>query len=502
MSLRVYNTLTREKEPFTTVTPGQVKMYLCGPTVYKSPHIGHMVGPVIFDAIKRYLQTKDFKVTWVVNITDVDDKLIDKANELKTTVPALAEKHTREYHDALAWLGVDTIDHFPKASEYMGEIVKLCQTLIDRGHAYATDGNVWFNVTTDSDYGKLSNRKVEQQESTGRELAGSGKRNPADFALWKSAKPGEPAWPSPWGDGRPGWHIECSAMSMKLLGESFDIHGGGMDLLFPHHENELAQSESATGKPFSRYWLHNGLTRIKTKLSSGEYANEKMSGSIGNVVNVLDWKTQGENPDLVRYLLLSTHYRRPIEFNDEVLSNTKKAYAVFTRLFDRVERLTGATTPGQTSGRDSAQTSGPDSSFPQSVAAYKQKFLDTMDDDFNTAGGIGVMHELAGEINSFIERTGLEKSKDPSALSAASQATATLKSLGSMMGLFRVSASASTSSSADTALVNNLMTLLIQLRADARASKQFALADSLRKGLTSLGITLEDRPDGTIWRKS
>lgn len=495
MSLRVYNTLTREKEPFTTVAPNEVKMYLCGPTVYKSPHIGHMVGPVIFDAIKRYLQTHNYKVTWVVNITDVDDKLIDKANEKGTTVQALAEKHTAEYHDALTWLGVDTIDHFPKASEYMGEIVKLCQRLIDTGHAYATDGNVWFNVTADADYGKLSNRKVEQQESTGRELAGSGKRNPADFALWKSAKPGEPAWDSPWGPGRPGWHIECSAMSMKLLGETFDIHGGGMDLMFPHHENELAQSESATGKPFVRYWLHNGLTRIKTKQSSGEWAAEKMSGSIGNVVNVLDMKSAGENPDLIRYLLLSTHYRRPIEFNDEVMTSTKKAYAVFTRLFERIERLTGQPLPA-------AASNIRDSDLSKSTAAYRQKFVDTMDDDFNTAGGIGVMHELAGEINSFIERTGLERSKDPAALQSATAAAATLKSLGGMMGLFRVTAPAAGTGSESAGLVDDLMKLLIQLRADARKSKNFAIADSVRNGLTALGITLEDRPDGTLWRKA
>ncbi|HZZ42680.1 MAG TPA: cysteine--tRNA ligase [Tepidisphaeraceae bacterium] len=491
MSLRVYNTLTREKEPFTTVTPHEVKMYLCGPTVYKSPHIGHMVGPVIFDAIKRYLQTKSYKVTWVVNITDVDDKLIDKAAELKTTVPALAEKHTKEYFEALQWLGIDTIDHFPKASEYMSEIVRLCQTLIDRNHAYATGGNVWFSVTSDPDYGKLSNRKVEQQESTGRDLAGTGKRNPADFALWKSAKPGEISWPSPWGPGRPGWHIECSAMSIKLLGESFDIHGGGMDLMFPHHENELAQSESATGKTFARYWLHNGLTRIKTKLSSGEIASEKMSGSIGNVVNVLDMKRAGENPDLFRYLLLSTHYRRPIEFNDEVIANTKKAYAVFTRLFDRITRLSTPTL---------SASEAPDSPLSSSTASYKQKFLDTMDDDFNTAGAIGVLHELAGEINSFIERTNLEKTKDPASLASASTATQVLHSLAHTIGLFRTPAP--TTQPASAGLVDDLMKLLIQIRADARAAKNFPTADAVRKGLTSLGITLEDRPDGTLWHKN
>src|SRR3954463_5133130 len=275
MALRVYNTLTKQKDLFEPVTPGKVRMYLCGPTVYKSPHIGHMVGPVIFDAVKRYLQYKGYDVTWVVNITDVEDKLIDAATKQNATVQALADKYTAEYHEALAMLGIDNIDKFPKASEHMAEIIEMCKRLITKGVAYAADGNVWFDVTKDADYGKLSNRRVEDQESGLRQLAGAGKRNPADFALWKAAKPGEPQWDSPWGNGRPGWHIECSAMAMKYLGQTFDIHGGGMDLMFPHHENELAQSESATGKPFVKFWLHNGLTRLNTK---------KMSGSIGNVV--------------------------------------------------------------------------------------------------------------------------------------------------------------------------------------------------------------------------
>jgi cysteinyl-tRNA synthetase len=272
MSLRLYNTLTRQKDLFEPVRPGKVGMYLCGMTVYKPPHIGHMVGPVIFDALKRYLQYKGFEVSWVVNITDVDDKLIDAAAEQKTTVPQLAELHTKNYKDALLALGVDTIDHFPKASEHIGDIVAMTQALVDRGFAYPADGNVWFDVTKDADYGKLSNRKLADAEGGGRALEGAGKRNPADFALWKAAKPGEPQWDSPWGPGRPGWHIECSAMSCKILGPTFDIHGGGMDLLFPHHENELAQSECANGRPFARYWLHNGLTRINTKKISGSDA--------------------------------------------------------------------------------------------------------------------------------------------------------------------------------------------------------------------------------------
>src|SRR5687768_4898550 len=286
MSLRVYNTLTKQKDLFEPVRPGKVGMYLCGPTVYKPPHIGHMVGPVIFDAVKRYLQFKGYDVTWVVNITDVDDKLIDAAAKQGTTVKDLAQRQTKAYFEILAAMGIDTVDRFPKASEHIPEIIEMCKTLVDNGHAYVAEGNVWFDVTKDADYGKLSNRRVEEQEAGTRELEGAGKRNVADFALWKAAKPGEISWESPWGPGRPGWHIECSAMSTKLLGPTFDIHGGGMDLMFPHHENELAQSECATGRPFVKYWLHNGLTKVRTKAaSSGEWKSDEMHESSGNAVD-------------------------------------------------------------------------------------------------------------------------------------------------------------------------------------------------------------------------
>ena len=281
MSLRVYNTLSKQKELFESVKPGQVGIYLCGPTVYKPPHMGHMVGPVIFDTVKRYLQYKGFNVRWVVNITDVDDKLIREAEERKTTVAAIAEQCTRDYLECLSLLGIESIDHFPKASEHINEIIAMIQELIARSHAYASEGNVWFDVTTDADYGKLSHRTADEQESGTRDLEGSGKRSRLDFALWKAAKPGEPAWESPWGQGRPGWHIECSAMSTKYLGESFDIHGGGLDLLFPHHENELAQSECATGHPFVKYWMHNGLTRIATKLPGGQVKMESRARAWG-----------------------------------------------------------------------------------------------------------------------------------------------------------------------------------------------------------------------------
>lgn len=481
MAIRVYNSLTNQKESFEPVNPPKVGIYLCGPTVYKSPHIGHMVGPVIFDAIKRYLTFRGYQVTWIVNITDVDDKLIEASEKTGTPVQVLAERFTREYLDALKALGVDIIDVFPKASEHMPQIIAMCQTLIDRGFAYAADGNVWFDVSKDPDYGKLSNRKVEEQESGTRTLEGSGKRNPADFAVWKSAKPGEPQWDSPWRPGRPGWHIECSAMSMQYLGETFDIHGGGMDLLFPHHENELAQSESATGKPFAKYWLHNGLTRLNTK---------KMSGSVGNVVAVTALLDQ-HGPELIRYMLLTSHYRRPIDFSDDVIQAAKKGSGTFFRLFERVHRLGIAT--------DTApSTAPPEGKLGEAVAAHQSRFIEMMDDDFNTAGAIGVLHDLAGEINSFIEQTKLEQRKDGSSLNAVSSAIGTLRFLGQLLGLFRQPRAERSDSSG---LVEPLMRLLIDLRQESRATKNFAMADTIRKRLTEMGITLEDRADGTIWRK-
>jgi cysteinyl-tRNA synthetase len=508
MSLRVYNTLTKQKDLFEPVRPGRVGMYLCGPTVYKPPHIGHMVGPVIFDAIKRYLKYKGYEVTWVVNITDVDDKIIDRANELGIDWKQVAQTATRQYHDCLALLGVDTIDRFPKASEHMPEILSMTQTLIDKGFAYAAEGNVWFDVLKDKDYGKLSNRRIEEQESGTRDLQGSGKRNPADFALWKAAKPGEPAWDSPWGRGRPGWHIECSAMSLKYLGETFDIHGGGMDLMFPHHENELAQSECCTGKPFAKFWLHNGLTRIATKSAGGELKVEKMSKSLGNTLDPVAL-VEAHGAELLRYLLLSTHYRRPIEFTDDVMVSSRKGLAVFGRLFERVERLAGAGPHADMDEVAPTLLESENGAFVRDVLGYKMKFLESMDDDFNTAGAIAAMHELAGAVNGFIERSEVEKTRVADVVEAVAAGSMTLRKLGNLLGLFlrpggespTPAAVGGATANRDAATVSGLMQLLIKLRAEARAAKNFQLADGIRKGLSELNITLEDRPDGTGWRQ-
>jgi len=501
MSLRVYNTLTRQKELFEPVHPGRVGMYLCGPTVYKSPHIGHMVGPVIFDAIRRYLVFKGYEVTWVVNITDVDDKLIEAAARAGTTVAALAERHTAEYMECLSLLGIEGINHFPKASEHIAEIISICRTLIEKGHAYAAEGNVYFAVATYSGYGKLSGRDPRQQEAGTRDLEGAGKRHPADFALWKAAKPGEPSWDSPWGPGRPGWHIECSAMSMKYLGTTFDFHGGGMDLIFPHHENELAQSECASGRPFVKYWLHNGLTRIRTKLPGGQWADEKMSGSLGNVVSARQI-IEEHGADVLRYLLLSTHYRSPIEFTDDTISSSKKALSAFTRLFERVERISGQKVTESQPEMDqkaSSLSTARTGDFPQIVAGLKMKFLEAMDDDFNTAGAIGAMHEMVGQINAFIERHGVERTRQPEQVAAATAAAVSLRRLGGLLGLFR--ADSPRHAGRDAILLDKVIGLLAALRAEARKSRNFELADRIRNGLSELGILLEDRHDGTVWRR-
>ena len=341
MALRIYNTLTGNKEEFTPIEPGKVGIYCCGPTVYKNSHIGHMVGPVIFDTVKRYFQYCGYDVTLVINVTDVEDKLIAQAQKEGTSVNDLAARVTEDYIASIRQLGVQSIDHMPRATDHIREIMDITQSLIDKEYAYESGGDVYFDVTRDNDYGKLSHRDPDALLAGERVEPSPLKRNPGDFALWKSAKPGEPSWESPWGNGRPGWHIECSAMSMKLLGETFDIHGGGLDLVFPHHENEIAQSESATGKQFARIWMHNGLLRRSGKgkvggRSDADNAQEsnKMSKSEGNVVTVSDLLSRHRG-ETVRFFLLATHYRSPVDFSDERIAEVDRGVQAFYRFFER-----------------------------------------------------------------------------------------------------------------------------------------------------------------------
>jgi cysteinyl-tRNA synthetase len=493
MSLRVYNTLTREKTEFKPVRPGKVGMYVCGPTVYKPSHIGHMVGPVIFDTVKRYLTYLGYEVTFVVNITDVDDKLIVRAKELGTTVKDLAERMTADYVEALRKLNVTGIDKMPRATEHIGEMIEIMRGLIDKGFAYPSGGDVYFDVSKDPDYGKLCHRDPAQMEAGARVEVSDRKRNPGDFALWKGAKPGEPQWDSPWGPGRPGWHIECSAMSMKILGKTLDIHGGGLDLQFPHHENELAQSESYTGQSFANYWMHNGLLKMGTA---------KMAGSVGNVVNVVDLLKQ-HHPETVRFLLLGTHYRSPIEYSEDRLLEVKKSLEGFYRFFERFERISGASfykleVPwSRADGINPNWTGGPDW---DEIVRLRAAFLACMDDDFNTGGAIGVLYEMLTSLNRYADAKQLEGAGAAAkpAVDIFRKSTVILRELGQLLGLFHEEVAAS--KGGDDKLVGGLIQLLIDLRAEGRKAKNFALADQIRQRLAQVGVTLEDRPGGTGWR--
>jgi len=488
MALRVYNTLTKEKAEFTPVEKGKVGMYVCGPTVYKPSHIGHMVGPVIFDAVKRYLTYLGYQVTFVVNITDVDDKLIVRAKELGTTVKELAEKMTADYRDCLKRLNVTGIDLMPRATEHIGEMIEMMRGLIDNGHAYPSGGDVYFDVSKDADYGKLCHRDPEQMEAGARVEISDRKRNPGDFALWKGAKPGEPSWDSPWGPGRPGWHIECSAMSMKYLGKTFDIHGGGLDLQFPHHENELAQSESYTNQIFARYWMHNGLLKM---------GNAKMAGSVGNVVNVADLLKK-YHPETVRFLLLSTHYRSPIEYSDDRLAEVRRSLDGFYRFFERYQRVNGASFHQIEAPVRQGEVPA-DGDFLKEIGGLRKRFLECMDDDFNTGGAVGVLYEMLNKLNRFADDKKVEDaSAKPQAKAEFTEGVRIFKEMSQILGLFQEPAVAA--KGGDDQLVGGLMQLLIDLRAEARKAKNFALGDQIRKRLTEQGVTLEDRPGGTGWR--
>lgn len=490
MQIKVYNTLTRQKEDFQTFQPKKVGMYVCGPTVYKPSHVGHMVGPVIFDTIKRFLSYLDYQVNFVVNITDVDDKLIVESKKQNTTVTELAERVTADYLANLKKLQVTGIDHFPRATHYIGEIQLMISGLIEKGFAYASMGDVYFDVSKDEDYGKLCNRDPEQLEAGARIEINERKRNPGDFALWKGAKPGEPMWESPWGSGRPGWHIECSAMSMKLLGESFDMHGGGLDLQFPHHENELAQSESFTGKTFARYWLHNGLMKTGDK---------KMSKSEGNEIIVTELLKK-HHPETLRYLLLTSHYRSPIEYSEDRLLELRRSLDSFYRFFDRVKRISGNSFY-QVIGKIKHQPTPVGlSAFLSEIYKHRDSFLDAFSDDFNSGGALGILHEFLNALNRFADQSKIETPEaNPEAKVEFLAAVSVFREITQILGLF-LEPQETANNQGNNQLMDGIMSLLIDIRADARKAKNFALADQVRKRLTELNITLEDRPGETGWR--
>ncbi|CAN5898209.1 cysteine--tRNA ligase [soil metagenome] len=490
MPIRLYNTLTQTKEPLQTVQPGKVGMYVCGPTVYSESHVGHMVGPVIFDTIKRHLAYSGFEVTWVVNITDVDDKLIVQANKDGTTVKELAERITADYLACLEALGVDGIDHMPKATENIDEIIGITQGLIDKDFAYAAGGDVYFDVTKDPNYGKLSHRNPEELQAGARIEPTEKKRQPGDFALWKGSKPGEPAWESPWGPGRPGWHIECSAMSMKLLGNHFDIHGGGLDLVFPHHENEVAQSESFTGQRFATYWLHNGLLTNKGR---------KISKSDPDTIVLMNDLLREHEPDTIRALLLSSHYRRPIDFGRGRLEETARGLQAFRTFFERFERLTGGSYYAIEAPTRRIDFDPGISELLQAVAVHRSQFLEAMDDDFNTGGAVGELFELLRALNRHADARKLEEpGRDPAALDEFCRGSIVLKELSQLLGLFRKAPAQAEPDSGG--LTAPLLDLLVELRTTVRQQKNFELADRIRNRLNELGVRLEDRPGGTEWK--
>jgi cysteinyl-tRNA synthetase len=510
MTIRVYNTLTKQKEPFETVRPGKVGIYLCGPTVYKESHIGHMVGPVIFDTIKRYLTYCGYEVKWVVNITDVDDKLIGQMHERGVPMSEIAEEMTIDYLNNLRALGVDQIDEMPKATEHMDGIIRFTQDLIDKGFAYASGGDVLFEVTKDPGYGKLSNRRPEEQQGEGGEAA-SKKRSPGDFAVWKSAKSGEPAWDSPWGKGRPGWHIECSAMSRAILGETFDIHGGGLDLVFPHHENELAQSECCHGKPMVKYWLHNGLLR-KSEASGkiggrsdreADSGGGKMSRSAGagGLADVI----ASQGGERIRFFLLKTHYRSTVMYGEEGLAEAATALETFYRYFERFQKITKQrffNLPAPTKREEgTGKASGASEALLDTVQKLRASFLEKMDDDFNTGGAIADLFDLVRELNKYADQQKLEEAADvkEQRVKTFVEAARMLRELSNILGLF--CSTPAQRGGASEGVVPKLMELLIELRAEARAKKDFATGDKIRNSLTAAGITLEDRKGGaTEWR--
>jgi cysteinyl-tRNA synthetase len=507
--IRVHNTLTRSKETFEPVSPGKVGIYLCGPTVYKPSHIGHMVGPVIFDCVKRYLTYSGYDVTWVVNITDVDDKLIVESNRRGIPMAAVADEMTADYMSNLEAMGIDTVDHFPKATENIDAIIRFTSDLVDRGYAYASEGDVYFEVAKAKDYGKLSGRTLESMLGEGGDAA-ERKRSAADFALWKSAKPGEPSWPSPWGRGRPGWHIECSVMSERILGKTFDVHGGGLDLVFPHHENEIAQSESRHGAPMAKYWMHNGLMQAsdevgkvggrQTRPSEGDQAAQE-AGKIAKSKGASPFRDMLRQfpPETIRFFLLSTHYRRPIDFSEERIRQVGTGLEAFYRFFKRYERIAGESfyaLPAAAT-RSEGEFDPGDDPFLKAVAEHRARFLESMDDDFNTGGGTGVLFDLVRRLNKFADDEKLEEKPGPRAkVDMLRRGASTLRELAATLGLFRKPVDEVASGDE---LVGRLLDLLVEIRADLRKAKNFAAADKIRNALADMGVTLEDRPGGTDW---
>ena len=462
--LRVYNTITHKKEKFETLEPNTVKMYVCGVTVYNDAHVGHAMSALVFDIIRRYLEYRGYKVNHVMNYTDVDDKIIARAKKLGKDPLKLAEHYIKDYAQNLADLNILPATSNPRVSNTIDLIVEFVQGLINKGYAYAAkNGDVYFRVDKDKDYGRLSRRKLEDMQAGVRIEIGQEKENPLDFALWKAAKPGEIFWESPWGKGRPGWHIECSAMNLAEFGEQIDIHGGGNDLVFPHHENEIAQSESYTGLELARYWIHNGMLQL---------GNQKMSKSVGNIISINEFLEE-RDADVMRMLILSGAYRAPLTFTDETLDAAERG----------LERLKSGLRPAL----PNAKGIPADGRFKITTQAESttQAFTDTMDDDFNTAGALAPLYELVKAINTARDQDASDAQLAPP--------QATLRELTGVLGL-RL-AEKTGAGGAD-----KFIDLLVEVRTEVRAQKLWSLSDVIRDKLKELGVTIEDSKEGTTWR--
>ncbi|HKI53652.1 MAG TPA: cysteine--tRNA ligase [Anaerolineales bacterium] len=464
--IRLYNTLTQKKEEFETLEPNLVKLYVCGVTVYNDAHVGHAMSALVFDIMRRYLEYRGYTVKHVMNYTDVDDKIIKRANELGEEPLKLSQRYIEAYANELANLNILPPTATPQVSTTMPLIIEFVEGLIKKEAAYAApNGDVYFSVNNFDDYGKLSNRKLEDMQAGSRIEVDEAKNHPMDFALWKAAKPGEISWDSPWGKGRPGWHIECSAMNLAELGEQIDIHGGGNDLIFPHHENEIAQTEAYTGKPFARYWVHNGMLQL---------GSEAMHKSLGNVVTIKEFLSK-RDADVMRMLVLSSNYRAPLIFNDETQDAAEKS----------LERLKSAFRPASPSA--SGLSAEAASAIVSQADSTKRSFTDAMDDDFNTPLALAALHELVKAIN-----TARDSGANDEQLKSAQE---TLRELTGVLGLRLQEKHGSSDAEA-------VVNALIEERTEARKQKNWARSDEIRDQLKEMGVTIEDSKDGTTWRWS
>lgn len=465
MAIQIYNTLTRRKEPFVPLEEGKVKMYVCGPTVYNYIHIGNARPAIVYDTVRRYLQYKGFDVKYVSNFTDVDDKIIKAANELGEEVSELTERFIKAYFEDITALGCKKADVHPRVTEHMDDIIEFIKVLINKGYAYESQGDVYFRTRKFKGYGKLSHQSIDDLKVGARIEAGEKKEDPLDFALWKAAKPGEIHWSSPWGEGRPGWHIECSVMARAHLGDTIDIHAGGQDLTFPHHENEIAQSESYTGKLFARYWMHNGYININ---------NEKMSKSLGNFVLVHDI-IQKIDPQVLRFFMLSVHYRHPINFSEELIESARSGLERLRTAYSNLQHRLKSTT-------NLAENS---ELYLEKIDELKKQFEKEMDDDFNTANGISVLFELARTSNTYVNET----NTDEKVLKAFIE---TFEVLSGVLGI---------KLAVEMEILDEEIEKLIEERNIARKNRDFKRADEIRDQLLSMDIILEDTRQGTRWKR-